>query len=204
MASYIIRRATTDDLAQMTALWETVRLPTAELEKRFTEFHVAADEKDSVVAAIGLNIAGKEGCVHSEAFFDFGLTDIVRPMLWERLQKVAKAQGLYRLWTEESAPFWKKDAGFVHAPTEELLTKLPEVFGPAARPWLNLRLRQEGADPDALDREFVLFKQAEEAKRSELYRKASLLNTVAVIIAALVLFFIAYKTINLLVWRHRQ
>ena len=77
---------------------------------------------------------------------DFALSDTLRPLLWERMEIVAANNGLFRLWTEESAPFWRKHAGFSPAPGETL-KRLPEVFGAAHEKWLALRLRDESADP---------------------------------------------------------
>ena len=55
---YRARRATTDDLAQLLALWRAAQFPTEELEKQFTDFHVAADAQGNVAAAIGLQLSG--------------------------------------------------------------------------------------------------------------------------------------------------
>src|SRR5271154_1485404 len=112
MNRYRTRRATVDDLAQLAVLWRAAQMPVAELEKQFTDFQVAEDDQGKVAAAIGLHIDGSSGRGHSETFADFGLTDTLRPALWARLQVVAQNHGLFRLWTEEDAPWWKKDAGF--------------------------------------------------------------------------------------------
>jgi len=188
MNTYRARRATTDDLEQMIKLWEAAQLPALELEKRFTEFQVAYDETGKLVAAVGLHIAGSEGRIHSETFADFSLTDPVRPLLWERLQTVATNHGLFRLWTQETAPFWKKAAGFSEA-SAQILAKLPEVFRSENAGWLALQLREAGADPDALEREFTAYREAEKAKRDKLMQQAAALRIVGTIIAVIVFIF---------------
>ncbi len=188
MNSYRTRRATVDDLAQLAELWQAVHLPVAELEKQFTDFQVAEDEQGTLAAAIGLHIEGGHGRVHSETFADFALTDALRPALWERLQVVAHNHGLFRLWTEESAPWWKKDAGF-STPSDELLQKLPESYGPRHAAWLTLRLKDEVAEPDFLEKQIAMFKEAERLRREKLLRRGRALRIIGTVISALLLLF---------------
>jgi len=194
--SYRVRRATTDDLESLKAVWAEAALPAAELEKRFTEFQVAESAEGRIVGAIGLQIEGAHGRIHSEAFADFALTDTLRPLLWERLERMARSHGLFRLWTAETAPFWKKDAGFSGATDPP-----PEVFGPAPGPWLALRLKDEGADPDLLEAQFTLFREAERAKREKLMGRAAAIKMVGTVIAVLLFLF----AMGVMVWyfRHR-
>lgn len=199
--AYHVRRATTDDLPQLSALWLTARFPVDDLEKRFTEFQVAADAEGQVVGAIGLQIAGTDGEIHSEWFSDFALSEALRPLFWERFQIVAQNHGLFRLWTEESAPFWKKGAGFSR-PSADVITRIPEGFGPAHGNWLVLRLKDESADPALLEAQFALFRDAERAKREKILQRAHALRVAGTGIAV-ILFILA---IGALVWfaRHRQ
>jgi len=179
------RRATTDDLGRLKALWLAEGLPADELGKQFTDFEVAEDGRGGVAAAIALQTAGTQGRMHSEAFADFAQTDLLRPRLWDQVQRTARNHGLMRLWTRETAPFWRKDAGFKEAP-REWLQELPAAFGKAGPGWLALRLREEGADPAALDRQFELFKITEQEKREKALRRASLLRWAGTVIAALI------------------
>jgi N-acetylglutamate synthase-like GNAT family acetyltransferase len=196
-ATHRIRRATTDDLAQLTGLWETSGLPAAALETHFTEFQVAEDAEGRIVGALGLQVAATEGKIHSESFADFALSDTLRPLLWERMERAARSQGLFRLWTEETAPYWKKDVGFTSASEGP-----PEVFGPARGPWLVLRLREPSAEPDLLEAQFTLFRETERARREKLLQWGEALKTTGTVIAAL-LFILA---ICVLFWyaRHRK
>jgi N-acetylglutamate synthase-like GNAT family acetyltransferase len=193
------RRATTDDLELLKSLWLMERFPVDELEKQFTDFQVAENEQGEVAAAIALQIAGSQGRVHSETFADFGQTDTLRPRLWHQLQATAQLQGLTRLWTRETAPYWKREAGFAEA-SREWLEKLPAEFGAAGPGWLALRLRDEAAEPEALARQFELFKIAEQAKRDKLLRNARYLRFFGTFIAIL-LFAAGFL---LLLWVFRQ
>ncbi len=182
--SYRIRRATTDDLPQLMTAWAEAALPAAELEKQFTEFQVAENPEGRILGAVALQVAGTDGLIHSETFADFALCDTLRPLLWQRLETVAHNHGLFRLWTTETAPFWKMDAGFANPSTPA-----PEAFAAARGPWLALRLKDEAADPTLLEAQFRAFREAEKAKREKLLRGAAALKTVGTVIAA-VLFIL--------------
>jgi N-acetylglutamate synthase-like GNAT family acetyltransferase len=201
MSTYKTRRATVDDLPQLMELWKAAHLPADDLEKQFTEFQVAADEEGKLVAAIAMHITGSDGRVHSEAFLDFAHTDTHRPALWERLQVVAQNHGLFRLWTVEAAPWWKKDAGF-STPSDEVLQKLPEIYGSRQAGWLTLRLKEEVADPDRLDKEIAMFREAERAKREKLIYRGKVIKVIGTLISAL-LFLFALGVL-FLVMRHRR
>jgi N-acetylglutamate synthase-like GNAT family acetyltransferase len=199
--AYQVRRATTDDLPQLSELWKTAQFPLDDLEKRFTEFQVAARPQGEIVACIGLQIVGTDGRLHSEWFTDFALSEALRPPLWNRLQLVAANHGLFRLWTDESAPFWKKGAGF-SATTAEVMTKLPAEFGEARGGWFVLRLKEESADPSLLDAQFAMFRDAEKAKREKMLQRANAIRVIGTGIAV-VIFLTA---LAMLVWfvHHRQ
>lgn len=176
-----------DDLPGLAALWQSAQLPAAELDKQFTDFQIVEDEHGTLAGAIALRIEGHSGHVHSEAFVDFGLTDTLRPALWERLQTVAQNHGLFRLWTVEAAPWWKKDAGFA-LPPAEILEKLPPSFG--LHPgWLTLRLKDETADPERLEKEIALFKETERLRREKIVARGRALRVVGTILSAFILIF---------------
>jgi len=179
------RRATTDDLEPLKALWQAEGFAAEELERQLTDFQVAEDGQGGVAGAIALQMAGDQGFIHSETFADFGQTDLLRPRLWSQLQSTAQNHGLFRLWTRETAPYWRKDAGFAEA-GGALLEKLPASFGAAGPGWLALRIREEGADPASLARQFELFKITEQAKREKLLRNARLLRFIGTLIAIVV------------------
>ncbi len=188
-------------MAQLAELWTAAKLPSQDLEKQLTQFQVAEDAEGKLVAAIALHIEASNGKIHSEAFVDFGLTDTLRPALWERLQVVAQNHGLFRLWTEETAPWWKKDAGFT-APSEEILQKIPQVYGPRHAAWLTLRLKDEGADPALLDKEIAMFKEAERLARERLVYRGKVIKFIGTAIS--VLLFLSAVCLLFWVLRHRK
>ena len=68
--------------------------------------------------------------------------------------------------------------------------------------WIALRLRDESADPNLLEAQFALFRQAEQAKRDKLLQRAQFLKMAGTAIAAALFVF----ALALLVWvvRHRH
>ena len=49
--------------------------PVADLARRVTEFQVAEDAEGRLVGAAGLQVAERQGLIHSEVFEDFALAD---------------------------------------------------------------------------------------------------------------------------------
>jgi N-acetylglutamate synthase-like GNAT family acetyltransferase len=188
-SAFRVRRATLDDISELTALWQTMNFGVPELSKRITDFQLAECADGKVLGAVGLRILERQGRVHSEAFGDFALADQLRPLFWERIHAIAVSQGLSRLWTQEQAPFWHH-CGLTLA-TPEVLGKLPAVWRESSGRWLTLKLKD---DLDAIikaDKEFALFMAAEKqrsARRLEQGRTLKLLATlvaVSVVLLAL-------------------
>src|SRR5580765_4889496 len=101
-----VRRATVEDLPMLRPLWDSMRLPVAELEPRLTEFQVVEDADGKIVGGVGFQVSGNQGLLHHEGFTDFGMADTGRELLWKRIQTLATNHGIFRLWMQESAPFW--------------------------------------------------------------------------------------------------
>ncbi len=150
--------------------------PLADLERRLTEFQVALDTEGRVVGAVGLQFSEKQGLIHYEAFPDFSLADAVRPDLWERVQQVARNNGLLRIWTCEEAPFWNR-CGLTTA-TPEALNKLPALWRGKESRWLTLQLREETASTHSVEREFEVFMAAEKQRTLATMERAKLIETV--------------------------
>ena len=108
------RRATSDDVSALEQMWRTTGLRLEALEPKFTEFQVIEDPLGSLVAAVGIRVAGKDALLHDETIPEFGAADAVRPVMWQRLQAIATHNGVIRVWTQESAAFWRQ-AGFNQA-----------------------------------------------------------------------------------------
>src|SRR6476620_1757105 len=101
-----LRRATVEDLPQLTALWRQESLPWQDLEKRFKEFQVAQSPSGQLLGAIGLQVAGGDGWLHSPSFAEPAQADALCQRLWERTRILAQNHGLFRVWIQSALPFW--------------------------------------------------------------------------------------------------
>lgn len=180
-----VRRANIEDLPQLVLLWQREQFDTADLEKRFKEFQVVDDGAGGLAGAMGLQVVGHEGCLHSEVFARYEQADALRQLFLERAHVIAKNHGLFRLWTQFSTPFWNQP-GLRHAGAEEL-TKLPAGFGGDARPWRFMQLREEASAPPSIDKEFAMFREMERERTERVLRQAKTLKTVAVVIVLAVM-----------------
>jgi N-acetylglutamate synthase-like GNAT family acetyltransferase len=183
-----VRRATLDDIGQLTSLWRSLSLPAEELAKRITEFQLVVNETDQVLGAVGLQIAERQARIHSEAFLDFATADTLRARLWERVRAVATNHGLVRLWTQEHAPFWNH-CGLVKAEAEAL-EKLPATWRGSPAPWLTLKLKEDVQEILSVDHEFAMFMEAEKQRTARAFQQAKVLKVVATLLAVTVLFFV--------------
>jgi N-acetylglutamate synthase-like GNAT family acetyltransferase len=202
-SEFLVRRATLDDLGQMTALWGSMNFPLDDLTRRITDFQVAAGAAGKILGALGLQIAERQGRIHSEAFNDFALAERLRPLLWERVQAVATNHGLTRLWTQEAAPFWNH-CGLVK-PDAEALEKLPASWRVQAAPWLTLKLKEDIETVGSLDKEFAMFMESEKQRTQRAFHHARILKLIATLVALTVFvlvlgaaFFLFRKNPNLL------
>ena len=197
-----VRRATVEDLEMLRPLWESMRLPVAELEPRLTEFQVVEDADGKIMGGIGFQIGGNQGRLHNEGFTDFGLADAARELLWKRIQTLATNHGILRLWMQESAPFWIR-LGF-KPPIPEDLKKLPVGWNTEGASWLTLQLKNEAAI-NAVEQELAMFMSAQKRhseRTLEQIRTMKKLATILAVIFALfafgALFFFLIKRPDLL------
>lgn len=184
-ASIHVRRATLEDLPLLRGLWEAERFDAPELERRFTEFQVVQGPGGELLGAVGLQVQNQQGLLHSEAYVHPETEEELRPLLWERIQTIARNHGLHRLWTRERAPFWRR-CGLEPAGEPEL-QRLPPAFGDRQREWLTLRLRDELAVPHAIEREFELFKAEQDAALERARRQVRIVKTIAWVIGLVLL-----------------
>jgi len=182
-SNYRVRRATLDDIGQLTALWKSMGFPVEDLAKRVTEFQVAESADGRLLGAAGLQVAERQGLIHSEAFTDFALAEQLRPLLWDRLHAVAINHGLLRVWTREAAPFWNHCG--LQRPDAETLEKLPALWRGPTSGWLSLKLREDVEAVIVLDKEFALFMQSEKQRTDRAFEQARLLKQIAMLIAVL-------------------
>ena len=200
LPQYRVRRATLEDVGALTALWVSMRFPAEDLARRVTEFQVAEGPDGALVGAIGLQMTGKHGLVHSEAFTDFSLAETLRPAIWERLQAVATNHGLIRLWTQETAPFWHH-CGLRKADTAAM-EKLPAPWQTPGHDWLTLALRVDIETVISADKQFAMFMEAEKERTNRAFKHAKMLKTLALVLAAVVLVIVAIGAIY--VWTHQH
>lgn len=188
LGNYRVRRATLDDLEALTKLWQSMHLPVDDLAKRITDFQIVENADSELVGAIAIQMLERQGRVHSEAFTDFAVAEHVRPQLWDRLQSVATNNGLFRLWTQEEAPFWSR-CGLAKA-EPEALQKLPQLWRTLKGQWLTLKLKEDIEEVLSADKEFALFMQSERQRTERAFQQAKILKFVAMLLAVGVLFLV--------------
>jgi N-acetylglutamate synthase-like GNAT family acetyltransferase len=175
-----IRRATTDDRESLKSLWRSMLLPADELEKRLTEFQVAEAADGQLLGAIGIQIVRQHAWLHNESYLDFGHADAARQLFWNRIQTLASNHGVFRLWTQESSPFWSQ-LGFRPANAARL-ADLPPEWQSAKGEWFVLQLKDEQAIINALDKDFAAFMSMERLKTERTYEQARTLKTIITVI----------------------
>lgn len=191
-----MRRATLDDLPTLISLWKLEQIPYADLEKRFKEFQVAESESGEILGAVGVQVAGIEARLHSEAFSNFEQADELRQAIWARIQVMAENQGWVRVWTELTSQTWRQ-IGF-DPPNPEQWSKLPESFAHGGTGhWLLVQLREERAAGPSLDAEFEMLRMSHQAENERLAKRARQLRIASTLIAAAVLFFIVWWGVKL-------
>ncbi len=187
-ADYRVRRATLEDIGALTELWKSMRFPAEDLSKRVTEFQIAENAEGQLLGAIGLQIAERQGRIHSEGFADFSFAEQLRPILWDRLKAVATNHGLLRLWTREDAPFWSR-CGLVKADAD-VLAKLPATWRKEPQEWLTLKLKDDVESLLSVEKEFALFMQTEKQRTDRAFQQAKVLKAIATLVAIVLLGFV--------------
>jgi N-acetylglutamate synthase-like GNAT family acetyltransferase len=199
-SKYQFRRATLDDIGAMTVLWQMMRFPVEDMARRITEFQVATDAEGHIVGAIALQLAEKQGLIHSESFKDFGLADQVRPGLFERVKALASNHGLLRFWTQEQAPFWTQNG--LHKPDADEEKKLPQVWRQTGGQWLTVKLRDDAETVMSVDQEFALFMQSEKQRTQNALNQAKLFKSIATLVAVAVMILVLVGMFFL--WRNQH
>jgi N-acetylglutamate synthase-like GNAT family acetyltransferase len=193
-----IRRAVVDDLPALRSLWIVARLPAAELESRLTEFQVV--ENEGVFAgAVGFQVVRQHARFYAEDYADFSVADAARELFWERFQTLAANHGVFRVWTQETSPFWPR-WGF-HPADAETMKRLPGEWQSLAGSWLTLELKNEEAINAALENQFAGFMDAEKKKTAQVAAQARKIRSF-VTFACFAVFFICLAVGVWLLW-HR-
>jgi N-acetylglutamate synthase-like GNAT family acetyltransferase len=194
--AYRVRRATVDDLDSLRKLWVTMGFPVDGLDRRITEFQVVETDDGGICGVVGLEVSGRQGRIHGEAFLDFSHADELRGWLWQRLKVVATNRGVARFWTEETAPFWRQ-AGF-EQPGEAAWTKMPAVWGAERSRWLTLQAWDEEVVEKTLVKELTEFKDQERAQQEILLRRGRMLKFIATGLAVILAIVVGIFTLKLL------
>lgn len=177
-----------------------MHLPYNELKKRLTEFQVVQTADGRLLGAIGMQIIRQHARLHSEAYFDFALADPARQMFWNRIQTIASNHGVFRLWTQETSPFWAR-FGFQPAVAGKS-SRLPEEWDQFQGEWLTLRLKDEEVIADALDKNFAAFKSSEKRSVARIREQAQMLKTIIIVAGFLVGILCFAIAIYLIIHRH--
>ena len=175
-----VRRATLDDLVALRAIWLSMRLPADELEKRLKEFQVVQDGEGNVLGAVAIQFSKQHALLYGEAFSDFSVADSARQLFWQRFEALAANHGIFRIWTQETSPFWKH-WGFQPA-NAEILSRLPDEWKTSEGQWLTLELKNEEAVASALETKFAGFMDAEKKQTALVAEKARTLNHIITVI----------------------
>ena len=177
-----VRRATVDDLPALKSLWLAAQFPAAELEHRLTEFHVV-ETGGQFAGALALQVLRQHARLHSEDYADFAVADAARELFWERLQKLAANLGVFRVWTQETSPFWRH-WGFQVA-TEETLARLPDEWRCLEGRWLTLELKNETVINQVLQSQLAGFMAAEKRQSARVTEQARRLRLAATVVLLL-------------------
>jgi hypothetical protein len=114
------------------------------------------------------------------------VADAARELFWERLQNIAASHGVFRVWTQETSPFWKH-WGF-QLPNAEIMERLPEEWKNLEGQWLTLELKNEEVIQAALGNHFAGFMDAEKQQTAEIAERARKLR-LFITVAGFVIFF---------------
>lgn len=177
--AYQVRRATLEDLPALRELWAKVGLSLPELEKRFTEVQIAENGDGKIAGALGIKIDRLHGLLHSEAILEKENTALFEAF-WQRIQILGRNYGLFRLWTESQAPFWKT-IGF-SAPDEKAFDKKPAGISSERDKVLTFALKEESAEGLTVEQQFELFTQSQKAETERLMQQAQVFKKIAYVI----------------------
>lgn len=192
---YVTRRATVEDLPQLIPLWQLEQLPAAELEKRFTEFQVVADDAGQVLAAMGIRINGADGLLHSEAIAKPEFADALRDLLWKRLQVTIRNHALERLWTQLSFPYWR-ELDFKPAIAEQLAS-MPAQFRNDDGTW-HLKLLPAASATAVAEREFARLKLVQQEETARMQERVRWVKRIALGVTVVVFLLVIVWAVTLM------
>jgi N-acetylglutamate synthase-like GNAT family acetyltransferase len=139
-AEFETRRAGAEDLRELRRLLEESEVSNSEemrevlasLERRVAEFILVV--KEGVVAGcVGLEMFQQEGHLYGEAYVHPRMAELLRPVLWERVMRVATNHSLARIWTQLRDRFYE-ERGLGWA-CDGRKRELPRRFGRREEAW---------------------------------------------------------------------
>jgi len=195
-----VRRATVDDLVTLRTIWLSMQLPADELEKRLKEFQVVENADGNVLGAVGIQFSKQHALLHGEGFSDFSVADAARELFWQRFEALAANHGIFRIWTQETSPFWMH-WGFQPA-NAEMLSRLPEEWKTSEGKWFTIELKNEEAVTAALENKFAGFMDAEKKQTARVAEKARTLKTIIAIVGFTIAILCIGIAVYLLVHRN--
>lgn len=183
------RRATVEDLPALQALWQRAELPWDQLDRFVTEFLVvpAADE-GMLLAAIGLQVDGDQALAHSEAILPGQESDALRAALWQRLQIVARNNGVVRLWTLEDAPYWRSVFGPADA---AMMQGLKASFADPGAEWWTYQLIDPAKAQKMIDERLALWEATRQSDSTYLADNIQRFRQISFVVVGLVLAMMA-------------
>jgi N-acetylglutamate synthase-like GNAT family acetyltransferase len=193
---YRARRAHVDDLPGLEALWQRVGLPWDQLERFLTEFIVVMDSEGAILAAVGLQTAGEEGLVHSEAVIPRDDEAELRSALWQRLQIVARNQGVGRLWTLEDDAFWRSI--FIPASTADIAAS-PLASADLQAAWSTLQLVDRARAQKLIDERMALWEASRQSDSTGLHDTITQIRRFAFALAGGVIFMMVLMILYVLI-----
>jgi N-acetylglutamate synthase-like GNAT family acetyltransferase len=171
-----VRRATLEDLPALRELWKKTNLSLPDLEKRFTEVQIAETPEGQIAGALGIKIERLHGILHSEAILETENQSLYEAF-WQRLQILSRNYGLFRLWTDSPAPYWKT-IGF-QTPEAKAFEKKPAGVTGEREKLLTFALKEESAEGLSVEQQFELFTQSQKAETERLMQQAQMFKKVA-------------------------
>lgn len=176
-----VRRATVDDLPVLRGLWQSERLGVHELEKRLTEFLVAARPDGVVTGTLGVQVSGTQAVLHSAAFPSLAQAAEALPALWDHALNLARTRGVTRLWLRGPVEDHWKEAGFIPA-VGTVLKQLPAAAGSGGG-WWTLPLRDEEAVRAVVEKELAVLEATRVQHAESMRRQTAFWKLLAWIIA---------------------
>lgn len=183
-----VRRATLEDMEALQGLWRECRLPSHELEPRFTEFQLVLDPQGWVLACLGFRATASHGHVHNFGCRRSDLEADLWALLWDRILVLAQQTHCLRLWTREHGAGWR-DRGFQPATPSEL-RELPAALAEGRGDWQTLKLREDPVKLLAAGEQLETYLEMERLRTDRMLRRGRFVKLIATAVAGAILLLL--------------